>query len=276
MIIRVENTDEMISDICEYLDVVPEFLEESIIKIGNSSFDNGIFNEDLFFSQSERFIVENNSQQLDGMFLCHLTRSIDCPQVLFPLRTLLTTSNSFSSFVKENGIVFLSNDSKLQMRFHGEIVPETALYNPMSIGNKHIRLAKRLGLLGTGDFCVNGFAFAIAPDRSTDNYYQRLMRGPELLQDIDKLLSTNLSDLYCKKTKYYFALAQVPLNSVIVDANNGSSEYSFSTEKYLSRCFEFLLEWYLKDAYSLFFNPMIRMNDSSPVAVDYYIELSSI
>ena len=30
MIINVENADEMIEDICEYLDIVPEYLEERI------------------------------------------------------------------------------------------------------------------------------------------------------------------------------------------------------------------------------------------------------
>ena len=274
MVINVECADKMIEDICEYLDIVPEYLRERILDIADDSMNDKCFNDEKFRELSYSFISEYNNEQIEEIYLCHLTRSIDMPKLLMPLKELLTSDNSFSSFLKENKITFSYQDSKLIMEYNGKKISPKNIYDYSKVENEHTRLAARLGYLGEKDFCINGFLFAIEPENSTDGYYQLLMEGPELLQDIDAFLSTNLIEEYQKHSKYYFAMIRVPLSRIIFDEKKEWNNFEDKTRIFLTCCFEFLMTWYEKTECSLgLYNKMMRLDDYSSAVVDHYIEL---
>ena len=273
MVINVECIDRMIDDICDYLDIVPEYLQERILDIWDASIEDKFFDSNKFYKLSASFVSEYSDEKIEEVCLCHLTRCIGQPSVLLPLCKLLTTDNLFSNFLKERNVEFYSKNKNIVMVYKGKPIPPIELYDPDSVDNKHTRLAGRLGWCGEKDYCVNGFLFGIDLKNSTDSYYHTLMDGPELLQDIDSFLNTNLCQEYKKCSKYYLAIAKVPLNKIIYDdgLNNGRDR----TKQYLAHCFQFLLSWYTGDFQwsKNLYNVMIRMNDFEFVNVDHYLEL---
>lgn len=77
-----------------------------------------------------------------------------------------------------------------------------------------------------------------------------------------------------KRSKLYYAVAKVPLNSIIFDQRQDFNIDGDRTKIYLSICFEFLLSWYTKSRWtSILHNEMIRMNDYESIEIDHYIEL---
>ena len=80
MIINVECVDKMIEDICEYLDVVPEYLKECILDIANDSMDGKCFNLEKFMELLNELILEYNSEPIMN-YICHLTRNIGKPEL---------------------------------------------------------------------------------------------------------------------------------------------------------------------------------------------------
>ena len=275
MISNVESIDKLTEDICNCFDIVPEYLQERIMDMAEEASKQKDYTSS-FFELSERFISEYTSEKINEVFLCHLTRSIDCPTVLMPLQALLTTDNSFSSFLKEHCLEFRKEGNCIGMWYKGRHIPRKQLYDSTRFENDHVRLAGRLGYVGEKDYCVNGFAFAIDLENSTDGYYQNLMDGPELLQDLDDFLGTNLSEEYRKRTKYYLALAKVPLKDIIFDDRPDLNIEGDRTNAFLTVCFEFLLSWYSRTRWSQYLhNEIIRINDYSSVCVDHYIELPS-
>jgi len=273
MIINVENTTKMIEDICTFLDIVPEYLEERIKEISDVAAAEEDYSK-AFLKLSEEFISENTSSKLSDVWFCHLTRSIGQPRELLPLKTLLTSENAFSDFLKCHSIEFQADNDMLLMFCNGNLIPGIKLYDPTKWDNEHTRLAGRLGYLGVKDFCVNGFLHAIEPEKSTDGYYGNLIDGPELLQDLDAFFHTNLCEEYCKRSKYYYAIAKVPLSDIIFDERSDLNYEGDRTNAYLSLCFEFLLSWYTQQRWSsILHNEKFRINDYSTVTIDHYIEL---
>lgn len=273
MMINVESVDRMIDDICEMLDIVPEYLMEQLLKISESASEADDYCG-AFLGLSELFIQEHTSEKIENIYFCHLTRSIDKPSGILPIQALLTTENSFSLFLKEYSLRFFLEDEQLVMEYQGKRISPLKLYDPDRFENKHVRLAGRLGYIGVKDYCVNGFVHAIDPEKSTDGYYRLLMHGPEILQDLDEFLHTNMCMEYIKRSKFYYAVSKVPLSNVIFDQRQDFNVEGDRTKIYLSICFEFLLSWYTKTRWtSILHNEMIRMNDYETIVIDHYIEL---
>lgn len=274
MIIRVESVETMIDDICDFLDIVPEYLKERIIDIADEAASEDDYSQS-FLRLSEEFISENTGESISEVYFCHLTRSIDRPSILLPLKTLLTTNNSFTDFLKEHSLEFEVENSELVMKYNGNPVPRDRVYDRKKWDNNHARLAGRLGWLGEKDFCVNGFLHVVEPEKSTDVYFRYLMDGPELLRDLDAFFHTNMCGEYCKKSKYYCAIAKVKLHDVIFDERSDLNVQGDRTKKYLSLCFEFLLSWYNQTKWSnILHNERLRLDDYSSLAVDHYIEFT--
>lgn len=273
MDINVECIDRMIDDICNYLDIVPEYLQERIIDIWDASFEDKLFDVNKFYELSASFVSEYREEEIEEVCFCHLTRCIGQPHVLLPLSELLTTNNTFSNFLKEHKIEFYRKNENIVMAYRGKPIPSIKIYDPNRVENDHTRLAGRLGWCGEKDYCINGFLFGIDPENSTDLYYHSLMDGPELLQDLDSFLRTNLCQEYKKRSKYCLAIARVPLNKIIYD--DGSNTGIDETKLYLAHCFRFLLSWYTRGNRwnRSLYNAMIRMGDYELVNVDHYLEL---
>ena len=58
MIIGVESVEKMIDDICDFLDIVPEYLEERIVDIADKAASEDDYSQ-AFLRLSEEFISEN-------------------------------------------------------------------------------------------------------------------------------------------------------------------------------------------------------------------------
>lgn len=255
----------MIEDICDYLDIVPEYLREKIEDMGDKAIVDDMFNCSKFVDLSERFIAEHNNDPLDEVYLCHLARSIDVPKILLPLPDLLTTKNSFSDFLQKHNIQFAYDENRFEMYYKGRKVSDFS---------RAPRLKIRLGHYDEPDFCVNGFAFAIEPKISTDGYYDRLFKGPELLQDIDDCLDKTLSKDFRKISNYYLVIVKVPLSDIIFDEREDLNVPGDRTKMYLSACFEFLLAWYSKGNYCCYLhNEKLRLSDYTSIEVDHCIKL---
>ena len=188
------------------------------------------FDDAKFFDLSSDFISKNNDDEIEEVYLCHLIRSIDRPDKLYPLHEVLTTQNSFSDFLRQEGFCFKISDQKIHLIFDGKEYSEIELGTPVEDKNYYGHLAVRFGYDDDPDYCLNGFLFAINPERSTDGYYDLLKRGPEVLQDIDKLFDTNLSSTFYKISNYYFALIRVDLNQIMVPVHVSGDQHLVARE----------------------------------------------
>lgn len=267
--IRVDSKENLLTDVADFLEVEISRLYMKIIDIYNEAH----FDDDRITQLSREYIMECTNKKIDEIYLCHLTRNIDCPPVLFPLQTILTTVNSISSFLKDNELEFDYIDNQIRMKYKNAIIPKSVI---SPVGEKeyyHRRLINRFGYGETKDFCVNGFLFAINPETSTEGYYNHLMRGPEFLQDIDMLLSTDYCSVFRELSKNYFAFCRVPLNKVIFDGKDWINNLEDRTITYLTICFDAIYDLYIDHSDRICKNYMIRFNDIESVSVERYIEV---
>ena len=64
MVIGVESIEKMIDDICDFLDIVPEYLEERIVDIADKSASEEDYSQ-AFLRLSEEFISENTGESIN-------------------------------------------------------------------------------------------------------------------------------------------------------------------------------------------------------------------
>lgn len=273
MIIRVDTKENLLIDLCYFLNIDIADLYFAISDLYEKSMCDLYFDENRFFELSSQFISERNNDILEEVYLCHLTRSIDCPTVLMPLPQLLTTDNSFTSFLNRNKLEFSYEYSKIFVRYKGVQIDEDKLSAIDRAKRYYGRLGNRFGYNILKDYCVNGFMFAINPETSTDNYYAYLKQGPELLQDLDAFLQTDLCSEFCKLSNMYFALSKVSINDVIYDENEQISDLNEKTKTYLSICFKAVYDLFVKSSDTILDNAKLRIADDKEIGVDAYIEV---
>lgn len=271
--IRVDTKDNLLNDVAAFLGIDIGRLYLTIMDIYNESKIDYGFDYNKINQLSEDFIFTCTDKQIDEMYLCHLTRNIDCPPILFPLHTILTSKNSLSAFLKENELTFEFEDEQIKMKYKDRIIPKTEIYPEGEQEYYHRRLRNRFGFGETKDFCVNGFLFAINPETSTDGYYDQLLHGPEFLQDIDMVLSTDLCSDFRKLSKNYYALCRVPLNEVIFDGKDYINILTERTVTYLTICFDAIYDLYIDHSDRIGSNYIIRLNDIESIPVEKYIEI---
>ena len=274
-IIRVDTLENLINDLCAFLRVSHTELCNKILEMYMecSGSEDYYFDDAKFFDLSSDFISKNNDDEIEEVYLCHLIRSIDRPDKLYPLHEVLTTQNSFSDFLRQEGFCFKISDQKIHLIFDGKEYSEIELGTPVEDKNYYGHLAVRFGYDDDPDYCLNGFLFAINPERSTDGYYDLLKRGPEVLQDIDKLFDTNLSSTFYKISNYYFALIRVDLNQIIFDNSEDKTISCDTTKLFLDFCFQAIYKLLYVGKSGGITNPMIRLNDSDSATVESYIKI---
>lgn len=115
--------------------------------------------------------------------------------------------------------------------------------------------------------------FVIHPETSTDGYYHSLRQGPEFLQDIDSLLSTDICNKFREQSNNYFALCRVPLNKVIFDGRDDINAVVDRTKIYLTLCFDAIFDVFISHDDRIGKNYMIQLNDYESIPVEKYIEI---
>lgn len=269
MIINIENISEMVWDLSCMFGISPVTLINTVQEFRRESSSGICYYEDKFIKLSEEFVKKHQKKHIKEVYVAHLTRHIESPKELKPLIKLLNEENEFTHFLRNNQVTFTNCEDYISMNYKGKKVETKELYDENTTENEHCRLAGRLGCCGIPDYCINGFAFAIKPELSTDGYYEYLSEGPELLQDLDNFLNTNLCKKYKEKSKYYISIFKVKLEDIIFD-NITSFNGSINKEiNYLILCFMFLSSYYCDS--SSVFNEVIRLNDFQTVEVDHNI-----
>ena len=274
-IIRVDTIENLINDLCAFLRVSYIELCNKIFEIYSecNRSEECYFDETKFLDLSSDFISKNNDEEIEEVYLCHLIRSIDCPEQLYPLHEVLTTKNTLSDFLSQNGFHFKTLGQKIKLVYNGKEYSELELGTPLEDNNYHGHLAVRFGYSFEPDFCLNGFLFAINPQKSTDGYYDQLKRSPEILQDLDRYFDTNLSSIFYKLSNYYYALIKVRLNQIIFDENEDQRMSRDRTKLFLNYCFQAIYNLLYIDKNSGITNPMIRLTDAESAIVETYIQI---
>lgn len=121
--IRVDSIENLLTDVADFLVIDISRLYLKIIDIYNEA----SFDDDKIIQLSREFITECTNKQIDYIYLCHLTRNIDYPPVLFPLQTILTTENSLSSFLEDNGLKFEYDNCEIKMKYDNNIIPRSVI-----------------------------------------------------------------------------------------------------------------------------------------------------
>lgn len=264
MIIRVENIDEMIEDLCCVFDIESEELKNIMMEDLDDSGEND--------GNIYRLLDRKEEYHIDEIYICHLTRQLYEPQELMNLKELLTGENKFVEFLKRYKLTFKKNGDSISIIYDGREINNLYEYN----NSKYCipRLRQRLDNSDNGDYYINGHAFAINPKKSMNTYYQHLMGGPEILQDLDCFFNTNMCRAYREKSLYYISFARVSLNDV--EFYQCSNVYSSDEKekKYLAFCLKVLLEYYKYN--DVTYNELLEVRTSDVITVEYNTVLKTI
>ena len=225
------------------------------------------FSRELFDINMERIYSNRIKQAMpDEILLFHLSRRLKGSEneISYNLQELLTTSNSFSTFLQEYQITFRKESEDGITLYYGD--------EPISLEDtRDINVCYLRGRLGYNsnrrDFCFNGFAFR---DLLMKNQYvSRLQRCPEILESIERLLRIKgLAKGYEGKSDYYCFMYRFPLERVIFDGKDGLTieEKQF----YLLKQVAYRLYQYTANPRYLFDddNPILRLEDDDNASVD--------
>lgn len=231
MIIRVDTMENLISDTALFLGKEPGRLLEDI--------EGFPFLTDV--TAGYRYIAENKREKLDAVYLCHIARKLDSDKCmcLLPLDKVLSTSNSFSEFLRDHDIFFdMSRSMGLELIYHGEVVDwrkcENKGFNPK-------RFQRRL----YDDFCVNGFQFLYDISNSAGPNYILYSTAPELLQDLEYLLHAGLVQDYRHISHTFIALCRIPIDQVLFDHHVDDTSFE---ERYIYSALEYIWEYRYAEA----------------------------
>ena len=251
MIIRIDSIDYLTADVAYYLGKIPQTLLEDI-----KNFD--FRNDD---SEGYAYIEQNRREVLDDIYLCHISRKLtadDIPKLL-PLNQLITTANSFSDFLKRNGVCFeTSSNGDISLVYKRTLIDWQNNSNPYF---NPIRFKSRL----CEDFCVNGFQFLYDISKQFD--HDRYAYAPEFLQDLDSLLGANLVDEFRTISHTFVALCRVPKGKIVFDSRSNDGKFE---ERYIYSSLSYIWEYtFPEKAYG--YNCVLRALDDYIVNVERWI-----
>ncbi len=256
-VLRTDTCANLEEDIADLFDSVPEYIKERLLEIHNSTPPT---DEEQMNTKLDCFINKEASLDLiKKIMVFHLSVCEDNIKQLAPLDIVLTTDTLLNAVLKEQGISLEKDGTHLELWYHGKKVPHSYILN------KDPLLARRLGLLGVGDFCVNGFAFGMDLRNNSENYYEYLSEGPELVQRVDDVFHTTCSQTYQKKCRYYLLCFELPIEQAIFDCY---SDYSSSEKAHIltRNALKILLGYYAGFVYGGT-NILVRLDDSACVEI---------
>ncbi|MCC8192302.1 MAG: hypothetical protein LIO41_04605 [Ruminococcus sp.] len=271
MVIKVDTFEDIEEGVCNALDIDDEYLREVVRDAYDDAYYNHRDDYGIVFNEwISNFVRENAFNEITEVYVCHLSRLIEKPEVLMPLPDVLTTDTALSQFLKEHSISFRMDGHKLILSYKGREIQPTEIYDPKSVMNKHCGLAFRLGYFyDKQDFCINGFAFGADLKNGSDGYFERLSWGPEILLRLDEFLKTHLRLDYMKHSTYYKAYIKRPIEDIIFDGKDDIKTVEQKSEYFLKKCIEHLAQFYYTGEGMLSIQ-IIRFADDKAVAVDHY------
>ena len=269
MIIDGSSCQTIEKGLCNILEIDIETLHDTIGLFEMKSTKGQCFYSDIYKQECYKFIDENKRKQLEEIYVYHLGRYIAIPNELKPLPKLLTSKNSLTEYLKSRDVFFTYEDRKIWLVYKGKRVNAVEIYDEQRLEN-HCRLAKRFGYFNIADFCVNGFAFAADIEKEGNHYYSSLQIGPELLQDLDDFLETDMCNDFNKISHYYLFTIKASLDDIIFDGKEDVRNHDEKQKYYLYKCMLFLNEAYERS--SSRDNPIIRFRDDKTVKIEEYVQ----
>ena len=262
MIVRSQSYEELESDIADIFDSVPEYIKEKLLEYDKCCppTDDKTLSEllDLFIDR------EANLDEIDSLFVYHLTVCEDKLSILKPLDYVLTDEKSaVREFLAENNVRFIKREGQLILYYNGQKQSLSSI-----ISNNKL-LARRLGYFNNPDCCINGFSFWKDIEKTSEGYYEHLERGPEILQNLDNYLDTNLASLYRNKYHYYGLVFEVPFSQAIFYDCPSLTEKD-KKRFFIQNALKSLLGYYLGHTYNGS-NPSIHISEGECAKVRYKI-----
>lgn len=268
MVLRTETYRDLEEDLATIMDIDELFLYEKLSEISRECLDGFNSDWDKYEEQIDGLILEYaDLNMIDEVYIYHLGRHKVEPKELRPLKELLLSDNSLSSFLREHDVVFDEQDGMIRFFYKGKQITAEEI---LASGHFHL-LAKRLGYLGEADFCVNGFAFWSNIEKTSDGYFYDLQRGPEIIENIGRFIGKDLWREFKEQSKYYGVVFKVPIEEVIFDGRDDTK-----TREEKAKCLIKYGLYYLNDYYNASIggnNLMLRIADNKRVEVDHCIEI---
>lgn len=255
--IRIDSYEHLLADVADNMDICEELLEEFIAD--NPELDN---------DNIDQFINENGYQEIDEVYFCHLSRYIELPAKLLPLKEVLTTNNSFSRFLSDFGLTFEKyGDEILVSKDQFQIPKECFMGNEL--------LARRLGYMSLNDNDgIDGFLFGFGLPKEENGYYNHLDNAPEFLQSLSDYLHMGIDKAYVSRSKYYIVYSKVSLtNGLLEDESLPKCDL---TKVYLRCCIQYLYQWFrtYTDKHCVLQNPLVYVKEKECYKIEGYEELA--
>lgn len=276
MFIETSSQESMTEGICKYFNLERNELLTLFDKVDkeiekNSIAGNEVIQDDIF----ENFIDNKKPVDLiDQIEFYHLSRRLnsnkkDGNDRGLNLRELLLTENEISSFLKEFGIEFNTNQEAISLIYKGKRIP---------LDNSENRLRLRLGYCEKTDYNFSGHALR---DRIYINdYAEELSRAPEFISDIEKYIKKFLGEKIDMVQKFeenstYFCFKYcVPLEKVVFKGKENLSD--IEKQKDLIKAILMRLYSYHIKEESDGNNIELKLKENEVMESKYYIEKTEI
>lgn len=257
MIIRVDSIDNMVDDLATYFACNKyEFLSD----LQNINFRNG------YTPEIQDYLSKKRKESLEEIYLCHLTRRLygDRNNQLLPLDFALTQDTSLASFFRAYDISFRRRENGVLEVLHCK--EPLQWWKCDTKGFNKTRLHQRL----IDDYCVNGFRFLYDIENNNSSYFRWYTGAPEIIRDINYVLSKDILGDFIKSSEAFAALCKVVKSDVIFDGSESAFE-----NNYIYSALSFVKEYCFASVPSAS-NPIILMRNNICVDVENWVPVSQI
>jgi hypothetical protein len=266
---------DMERSLFEYFKIDKEELLDLFYEADRES-NKGSFTDGQIFNDVINSFIETriNYDELTHILFFHLSRRLNDTYQDSPglnLYELLTKPTAMSLFLKDHGVVFEPEGTKLNLLYNGRPIPLDDNYK-----HESSYLRWRLGHTRRIDFCFNGF---MLKDQIYKNHYARdLAAVPEFINVLANYLGDrNIGNDYIKNSEYFCFEYCVPIEKVIFD----SDDYTATNNKPLyaiNRVLNRLHDYYAYEERYVFDhdNPILRLRDDDIMEHEYFVTKEKI
>ena len=262
MYVNSKTISSIMKSLCYIFNVTDEKLFKILLDIEKNS--NSETKDDVI----DKFIKDNMLYKPNEVLLFHLSRRLNSTlndTEGLPLSTLLTTNNTFSTFLKKYGLNFKLKDKYIEIIYNGEIKSLDDDNNP-----NILYLRRRLGYNKTDqDFCFNGFI--LNPLIGQNIYISSLEDAPEIIINLSEFINNNLLlQDYKINSAYYCFEYKVPIDKIIFDGKeelNNDEKVIYLLRSYIT----ILIDYYIYNNHNIETCIIIRLADNYKLASNYFV-----
>jgi len=266
---------DMERSLFEYFEVSKEDLLDLFFEVDKKS-NKGSFTDGQIFNDVINSFIEArmNYDELTHILFFHLGRRLNDTYHDSPglnLYELLTKPTTMSLFLKDHGVVFEPDGTKLNLLYKDKVISLDDNYK-----HESSYLRWRLGHTKRIDFCFNGFM--LKDQIYKNNYARELAAVPEFINVLANYLGDiNIGNDYIKSSEYFCFEYCVPIEKIIFD----SDDYMAINNKSLyliNRVINRLHDYYANEERYIFDhdNPILRLRDDDIMEHEYFVTKEKI